>query len=781
MSGARPTDQVMKSVAAAVKKAQADAIERAPDKSELKQFAIASNLSQLLVRKDLGKDYDKTLEEYDAEAADVLRLRAKMVERRRDELASKESVVKALEKAHTQGVKAALGSRYARVINNYALYILSEKFYQQRSRLSEDANAKMLDAELARLGSLDANAAQVVSIYVLAQYMTNDPGSYLHKLPEEERTKAIERWLSAMEGLEGCELEGTALAGPLGKSTGDSTHDDQGAIMQTVGACKNTAGVAKAAQSAHGLLKSQAVRRDMARALSRMMSNKSFYSALGDDAKAAQLVRQLRSNNQHRLATLFDQLRRAGPYGRGLGAAMSMISLFSLIGGKWPVDEKGNVKWSEVAGMSAGTLAFISSIPSLGEFAKMDVGPFLAKHVSDHFKAGKLANLAGKSVKLTQVRWLSVAKEWLGPIGDALSIWPTFISAREEFKNEDTVGRWTESLGLLAAGAGVVSGLIALGAFLKIAVAVSLTGVGVILGVIAAIVGIACFFLGWLFGESAMTGQIRQDLRAIGVSTSEDQTFRDLTTRSVQRTAYHGYGGYGSSYTYTARVNRSAKEIRSKAANYGLFQKVALINKYCEGSTSSSEETTVYELLRVTPYEGNEFLKLVEAVDMRRVARELESDGQAANVLMWTAEAYHRAGRKPGKKFDEQFMQHCKEHREGPINKFFADKVRRKGADGVETLDVKVYNQADASNLCESTKQLMYGCTDGSEEKAIYNVLNFTNYPQFNALIGWGSDWYVRRLRDELAGWQWKNVRAWMLDRDRGASATAYALAHRIR
>lgn len=781
MSGARPTDKTMEAVAAAVKQAQAKAIERAPEKSELKQFAIASNLCQLLERKDLGNEYDKTLDEYDSEASDVLRLRAKMVERRRDELASTASVVKALEKAHDQGVKAALGSRYAKVINDYALYILSEQFYQKRSKLSDDANAKMLDQELARLGSLDANAAQVVSIYVLAQYMTKDPGSYLMKLPEDERTKAIERWLSAMEGLQGCDLQNAAAQGPLGKATGDNTHNDQGALMQTVGVCKNTGGVATAAKSAQTLLKTQAVRREMARTLSRMMSNKSFYSALGDDAKAARMVQQLRAQNRHGLANLFEQLRRAGPYGRGLGAAMSMISLFSLIGGKWPVDENGNVKWSEVAGMSAGTLAFISSIPSLGEFARLDIGPFLAKHVSDHFKAGKVANIAGKSVKLMQVRWLTVAKEWLGPLGDAIAIWPTFISAREEFKNEDTVGRWTESLGLVAAGAGVVSGLIALGAFLKIAVAVSLTGVGAIIGIVAALVGIACFFLGWLFGESAMTGQIRQDLRAIGISANEEQVVRDLTTRQVQRTGYNGYMGYGATYTYTARVSRSPKEIRSKAANYGLFQKVALINKYLEGYTSTSDETTVYELLRVTPYQGNEFLKLVEAVDMRRVARELESDGQAANVLMWTAEAYHRAGRKPGKKFDEQFLEHCKEHREGPINKFFSDKVRRDGADGVETLDIKVYYQANPSNLCDSTKQLMNGCTDGSEEKAIYNVLNYTNYPQFNRLIEWGRDAYVRRLRDELAGWQWKKVRAWMLDRDRGASATAYALARRIR
>ncbi len=768
----------MDRVAKAVKKAQSDAIKNAPERSELKQFAIASNLCNLLERKDLGSDSDQTLDEYDSEASDVLRLRAKMVEQRRDELASHDKVVKALDDAHKLGVRSGLGSRYRSAIEDYARYIVSEQFYKMRSKLSEEQNAKMLDAELARLASLDANAAQIVSVHLLAQLMDKDPAAYLMKLPEEERTKAIEMWIAAMESLNGCEpTSGSALSG---SAFGDATRGGKSGLMQGVGVCQAGGSVAKGAEAMRGALATQAVRRDMAKALSRMMSNKSFYSALGDDAKAARLVEQLKNENHPRLANLFERVRKAGPYGRGLASAMSMISLFSLIGNaKWPTDADGNTKWSEVAGMAAGTLAFLSSVPTIGEFAKADLKPFLVKRVTEHFKAGRIANCAGKAVKLTQVRWLVCAKEWLGPIGDAIAIWPSFLAAREEFKNEDTVGRWTESIGLVAAGAGVASGLIALGAFLKIAVCLSLTGVGAIVGAIAALVGIVCFFLGWIFGESAMTGQIRQDLRAIGISTNEEQAFRNLTTRSVQRTQYNPYGG--PSYTYTARASIPHSEIRSKAKGYTLFQKVSLINKYCEGHTSGSEEGTVYEILRVTPYTNGEFLKLVEAVDMRRVARELESDGQAANVLMWTAEAYHRAGRKPGKKFDEQFMQHCKEHREEPINKFFKEKVKKKGADGVETLDIKVYNQADASNLCESSKQLMFGNTDGSEERAIYNVLLYTDYPQFNALIGWGHDWYVRRLRDELASWQWKNVRGWMLDRDRGASATAYSLARSIR
>ena len=134
------------------------------------------------------------------------------------------------------------------------------------------------------------------------------------------------------------------------------------------------------------------------------------------------------------------------------------------------------------------------------------------------------------------------------------------------------------------------------------------------------------------------------------------------------------------------------------------------------------------------------------------MASELEGQGQAKNVLVWTAKAYEKAGTPPGKAFDAFILQIAYEHREEVINAFMGE------------IEKSAYHSINPQTIVDCAWRLVDGHTDSSEQKTIYRMFQKTNYPQFNDAMQSGGLLLTRRLKSELSSSEWKNFRSWMLD-----------------
>jgi hypothetical protein len=284
-----------------------------------------------------------------------------------------------------------------------------------------------------------------------------------------------------------------------------------------------------------------------------------------------------------------------------------------------------------------------------------------------------------------------------------------------------------------------------------------MTGIGLPLALVGAAIGLIAAFIDWGWGESNLTGQARRDLRALGISDAEEDAFDELATsvRTRKHPIFHRDEfrvPYPSGETYTTQERQRADHdtVLRQVANASTAQKVGMINVFLEEATSASEETLVYRVLKQTPYEHGQFLELMEALDCRRLAQELEDDRQAGIVMKWTAVAYNREGRPPGRAFIDQLMQHAEDQHEGAIDVFLED------------VDRPIYQRIEPTVLLEATRKLLAGHASRGESRTIARMLWLTSWAQFNAVIERGNVEYVRQLRSSLQAAELRQVMGWM-------------------
>lgn len=658
----------------------------ASEGSALHKLGTALSLLQMLDSQHLGDDKNQSLEDYDREARGILGMRRSALQVRVAELLQTPQIQREFERAREGALRKTFGSDYHKVPQEYANYILSGDFYEGLQALPPQQQQERLSAEILRLTALDPELAQQTAVHYAAAEMQRNPLGIFERLPQDVQRQALDKilQLKAQELGSGSEL-GQILA----------QDSRRAAVVDLLHGLLQTPCFLNAAPSERGeILKAELARR-------------------GGDLRGAE-----------DLGRLLDDLGAQGDLNEALSSLLTGVVLAGSTESFLPEND-GVITWHarRAASITTNTLGTVSSIPDIAKFINADLKiSKAARAVASASRAVQGLGAAGKFVKVCQ---------WLGPIGDAISLPFDITASVYESENEDDVGMYSS---IAASGAGIM------GVTGGVATALGSTGVGIPLAIGAVIVGLGATAINALFGESSLTGQVRQDLRYVGVLDAEEELAEQRTTAT-----YRIEGFFGESYT--TRYERPLEEIRAESKEASILEKVQLINYYLDQDTNSSEESLVYGILKDTPYQDNAFLHLMEALDTGSLASELESRQQVRQVMKWTLEANQRAGQAPGEPLNAMLRQLAYEHREESLRDFLED------------ISDAQYAQLDATVIREMSLKLMDGQTDDAEERVIYNLLKRSSPEQLAEVIMEAPAGFVSDLKSELESWQFNRLR----------------------
>lgn len=748
----------MRTLEAESKNQVSEKLKNAVEGTSLHKLALSLSLLDMLNSTTLGSDKNLTLAQFDDDARNTLSMRESQLERLADELLVCSDATVAFEQAYNDAKRVVLGPGYRTAIAQFANFIVSDAFYDSLPRHGT-ARKEALGVEMNKLRALDPDLATRTASEFLGMEIAHAPGRVINEFTLEECVDAVYQVLSLLAEVErsqsACEAPSVGSEGAKGQDA--KIVGESGGMKSVLAGLKTGATCADTSKKVADLLENTAKRMVIARDLAKGLKHRSSAGMLGDDAKIAKSAEWLQQNGYAKAATVATWLQDHPMFGRGLASFTGLVALAGVAFTFSFRDSKGNVNWDQVLGGASTVASSLGNAPTYIKFFKED-SVKLAKTVMrrEGVQLAKTAAEAGASctaVAAKASRFVRFCKV-MGPIGDVLSLPVGCYAIKTELENEDTVGVVCQ---------GVAMGSSVLGLF-ALAAASGSTGIGLPLAALAIAAGLAALLVDWAWGESAMTGDIKKKLRYLGVTDGEDEVYRRLAQRTVTRTG--AYGGYnvGGTYTYKAQVDLPHKTVRSNARAASIQHKQALINKYMEGSTSGSQETLIYSVLKDTRGNNDEFLELVESIDTKVLADELETDWQARSVMSWIVSAYTKAGRPPTHTFGDFFEHLCSQHRSGIINDFF---------NSLTPKDKKTFQKHDATSLRRGTEKLMDDTTYNSDERAIYEILNCTSYGQFNSIVEGGGEAYAERLQSELESYQWNNVRKWMLDTSRGKATDA--------
>jgi hypothetical protein len=185
----------------------------------------------------------------------------------------------------------------------------------------------------------------------------------------------------------------------------------------------------------------------------------------------------------------------------------------------------------------------------------------------------------------------------------------------DEFHNEDIAGITSRAMGV---GAGVAS----------IAAATVLSGPAAPITLIGAtVVGLAAWGVDAAWGESDLSGQIRQDLRNLGVSSKEETTAAQYN-RISQMVNAAGWPGMGD---IPFERPASREELKTNLANASLEDRVAVINQLIDQYTDGYEEKQLLDT--AMEVSDKDFIALMNTVNTGRLIEELESPADRKAVL----------------------------------------------------------------------------------------------------------------------------------------------------
>lgn len=690
--GSEISDATWTRLDAEIKKACAAAFGRSKRYQSLHKLGVADTLLNMLSTRAFGKHANKTLEQYDEEARDVLVLRGAQLKRRRAELLGSPAVVRELKQARERAISAVLGNGQA-AAKGFARYLVSDAFLASLDALgrSPSLRAKRQRTQLIRLGVLDQGLAEEVARHWAAKELELDPIGVLQRVPREQARYAAEGLLALLADLSKSQrtklgfvsAQGTKSALLLGWA---SNVDDYVATPQ-----------ARAA---------------LARSLAALMGRNELRRSLQtlDDAT---FIARLRANNVAG-ADFLDAMTRSPVAGRRLTVFFSLWGMITVGTNARPVDASGTVRWNQVRCNAVSTLGIVSTFPDLAKFCAADLERVLVTFVSAEIEGCALTTkiCAGSRV-VAASSGFKLLCDSLGLVGDVIAI-PMAIKAwREECTNEDTVGAAASLVVLISSSvsAGLVLATI-LGATICSPLAVGL-----------ALTSLASAIFGSVFGESALTGKIREDLRYLDISTNEEATHRAYVTS--QRTP-------------------------ATAVSPSFYEKLRIINVDMDGHTSGKAETRIHRIFRDTRSDSATFVRLIEATDPARVADELQDTEQACDLLVWTAGAYRGLGQAPGRGFEEQFLDHCSNHRWKPLVAFFHE------VNGGNPDLQRAFQAVPAGTLFVGSSSLMIGQTRSGEEWALSYMLQSASAEQLDGIIRVGRSSYLHDLRSELDDEPWE-------------------------
>lgn len=684
--------------------------------SNLHKFGVATFLLALRDAETLGKKGKNTLRKEDAEAYQMLELRRQQVQDHYTALMDKPDVRDTLRSCEAAAAKQAFGNPPARA-KSYKVFLLSDSFWEGlRKEPAKERSAKMSKC-LMRLNALDASAAEDVAHGWMGKELEVDPLSLLVELPVNEAEKAARDLLDFLAELP--EVQHLRAGRLPPRVTSAPSMTPAAGIYAFVNDPKHRASIARSM--------TQAIRAPQIRAqLQRSTDANAVFRALRDYKIDG--------------AGFLDTLTKSQFMGKGVAAFFSLWGLSAISKSFPPRDAAGRLKKEQLAASVQAGFGLAGSLPTITRFCADGIGALLPATLISDFKSlpgaakvgGKVTALAPKIVALCDA---------LPILGDSVGLYFSCRGLEREMKNKDSVGMVANIAGALSNVGGFMAALVYVG-----------TGVAcppLVIGSLALALGGA--LLDGFFGESELTGKIKQHLETLGIFKAE----------AGARDAYANRLG-----------SRSSKSVRkySGSSTLPLAERLKVITGCIKGKTKEWEETTVWKMFKDTRSQPQNFIWLIEATDAARVADELEDSREAADLLSWTLSAYASMGRVPGRGFTEQLIELCKQHRWQPLYCFIDDLADDPLGIG------KAFDKVPAKELKRACKELMDGKTGEGAETALCHLLAFASPAQLNEIFHYDSV-YAGRVKSELPADQWKRVRKQMTGR--GASKGAlYSASH---
>ena len=730
-------DQLMKRIDAAIGRRVEQEIASHPPGTKVHDLGLAMGLVEMFEARDHGKYHDKTLLEEDRDAYDAIALRVVELQDMIQRLTDDPDVKYFLKQAHAFGLVEVLGSNFKVEIEKFGNYLHSDPFFDGLSGLSNEAVKTRVENELYKLVQLDPELAQDVIVEMIskavARHIEIDPVKAVEDMTTAERAEAWDKFLQLV-----VELRLRATSG----SGGSGTLEDLSRAATIYGTGKQ----------AVDILLDATRRLKIAQALAAKVPTRTFYAAvLANDPS---LLRNTTLTADERAAAT-EAMGWAKSYGlitRGATTLTSFLAIAGLVTSWPPKDARGRVDPIQLATFIGASFSVLGSAPTAARFVRND----LPMVISTALRAQTVASGTSVGTTITGsakfVRYCAV----VGVVGDALIVIVNVAGAFSAARSGDTVRMWSKIGQAIGGAIGLAGGILLLSG------GAAATTVGMPLALVGAAVGLIAAAIEWKWGrDDSLSDKVYDDLEALGIMGAEGAAFGRLAEQTVQ-----------GRFPTTQRVDSATALARATRASTA--DKIALINTLLEEKTSGSEETLIYDLLCATPYSGGAFLDLIERLDCKRLATELEQSKHAGPLMARTLRAYELAGKEPGKAFTDQVWQHCKDGDEDAIENFLGRITNGPSTD--DTINREVYKKVNAVDLAEATKTFLAKDLGGSEPEAIVGLLSFTSWTQFNAIIEHGGHAYVERL-EMMPDEQWARVRGWMLDRN--ASPAVRQLANR--
>lgn len=706
----------------------------------LHRLGVVASLLAMLDSEQLGSKANKTLVEYDREARNVLVMRRVLLERQRKELMKETTVRETFVRSERSGRYKTFGHNDG-IFKRFAQFLISDAFEREVTGLGAVEGAKRREVQIGRLASVSPEFAQEVACHWAAQQIEKNPINVLRRLPQAERERGLEALLTFLSKL------------PEGKNPMRGNVVPPSSKSPTLMA---------PASGLNAMLTTAAARKALARNLALMLHSDVLRNSIGHLDDVAMIAR-LKANNVAG-ADFLDMFTKTASAGRGVTTLFSMWGIFVVARNSAPLDDKGNIRWDQMRTNVHSLIGVTTTLPDVGKFCDLPVRFVMAKILSDEFRGGKVGNAACKATNFAahSVKF-KVFCESLGVIGDFFTLPFAIKALADECGNEDLVGTGAKIAGCISTAGGLALGLCAVAGMTVLPILVVGT----------AFLGIASAIVDSKFGQSALTGKIRKDLRYLGISDDEEAAHEELATE--MRTVTRGYGAmyYGGTYTATEQTKISYSRVRTNAASVSFDKKLHLINYYLDRKTRAKEETLVLGIFDDTRRDSATFIRLVEATDPIVIADELQDSAEASRMMCWTARAYQALGRDPCPGLSEQLIEHCRQHRWKTIVAYLREVT------GSNPELARSYGRISAETLKKCGINLMNGSTRSGEEWALSWLHVAASKEQLDALARLpGSSRHFERLRKEMKTADWKKLHARM--RDKRADPYTHGIASQL-
>lgn len=182
-------------------------------------------------------------------------------------------------------------------------------------------------------------------------------------------------------------------------------------------------------------------------------------------------------------------------------------------------------------------------------------------------------------------------------------------------------------------------------------------------------------------------------------------------------------GGIGKAWSGFIHGDQDALvSIRENMSDMLPHTKAVVINQLMDNAfTRNNQETLIYDLLKDNNswYDINEIIK---NIDTAQLARELDDDYQAGNVMAWIAKAETETIGHPGPKFNSFASYLAKEHREDAIDTFIQNP---------NIVEADIFHKIPAGTVRDMVNKLLADTTDWGEESTIYHLLEQSSWDQF--------------------------------------------------